>query len=275
MYKIINSVCIVILAAASLSVAVDYQVPVSSIAPIIDGNSLPNEWDNALSVDVSYPDLVASGGTSYIGEPAHDDLSANVKMLWDKDNLYVFARIFDNDNVWRKSYPGPYNGQDCFQMAFNLNNDQSAVFPGSGTTIFDFAADTADGMGASAYSHSDFLVKDIVLASKELEDGWQIEIAIPWVDTFGGFAYPGNRHGFGILLVDFDGGDTSATNFIFDFGSGQNTISDVTTWNTITLIGDDGCGANGRFAGDFNGDCYVNLSDLAIIAKQWGMDTLE
>ena len=273
MNKTIYSILLVA-AVCSICTAVDYQIPLAVVAPVVDGNSLPGEWDNALSVDISYPEILASGGGSLIGTPTNSDLSANVKMLWDADNLYIMARIYDNDNVWRGNYPGRYTVQDCFQIAFNLHNNPDSELFEEGATIFDFTAGTQDGYGADAYSHGTFNVSGVDIAGKEFADGWQVEIAMPWINTFGNFAYPGDRHGFGMLLIDYDGSDTGPKNFLVDFGNGENTISDISTWNTLTLIGENGCGVQGRFPGDLTGDCHITLADFAILAQQWGMDTL-
>ncbi len=271
MYKILSSMIIIMIGCA-VSSAFNYQIPLAATPPVIDGNALTGEWDSALNVNVSYPEILATGGTNITGTPTHADLSAGVKMLWDKNNLYIFVRVFDNNKIWSKNYPGPYNGQDCFQIAFNPNNNPNATFL-QDAPIFDFVPQTLDNHGVSAYSHDGyFTTGHFVLAGKELDDGWQMEIAIPWTGTFSTYAYPGSRHGFAMLLPDYDGG---STNFLVDFGNGENTISDITTWNTITLVGEDGCGAKGRFEGDLNGDCYVTLADFALFAQQWSMNSLE
>lgn len=272
MYKIKNLILIII-AACTISLAVDYQVPFAAVAPVIDANDLAGEWDGAVSIDISYPEILAAGGSSITGTPTHTDLSGNVKMLWDADNLYVYVRVYDDNMTFTKSYPGPYNGQDCFQVAFNVLNNSSAVVL-EDAAIYDFTAQTAGGTGASVYCHGVYNVSKLTVAGKQFADGWQMEIAIPWYATYHRYAYPGDRHGLGLLLVDYDGG-TTLTNFLADFGGGENTISDAATWNTITLVSTDGCGPHGRFAGDLSGDCYVTLIDAAILAQQWGMDTLE
>ncbi len=263
----------IILGVCAIAAAVDYQVPFTAIAPVIDGNSLPGEWDGSLNVSIAYPDIVSAGGADITGSgPAASDSSADVKMLWDADNLYIYVRVYDENKTFTKNYPGPFNGQDCFQIAFNLLNNSEAVFV-QDAPIYDFTANTANSAGASVYCHGIYNVNKLTVAGKEFADGWQMEIAIPW-DTYQHFARPGDRHGFGMLLVDYDGSAT-VENFLTDFGNGDNTITDITTWNTITLIGQDGCGVNGRFAGDINGDCYVTLEDFALIAQQWNMSTLE
>jgi hypothetical protein len=265
----------ILMMTCSFVMAVDYSIPAASTAPVIDANSVSGEWDEALSIDISYPEILSGSGTILTATtPSHADISAQVKMMWDSSNLYLFVRVYDEDPTYTKNYPGPYNGQDCFQVCFNLLNDQDATFLAD-APIYDFTPQTADQAGASAYKHEmpDYGVNSFELAGKELADGWQMEIAVPFYETFSHFARPGDRHGFGMLLVDYDGSST-VENFLADFGNGQNTISDITTWNTITLIGADGCGANGRFAGDLNGDCYVNLLDIASIASQWLGSTL-
>ncbi|MFI4911384.1 MAG: sugar-binding protein [Sedimentisphaeraceae bacterium JB056] len=272
MYKTIKSIFIIILGVCAIAAAVDYQVPLTFTAPVVDGNSLPGEWDGSLDVSIAYPGIVSAGGADITGSsPAASDCSADVKMLWDADNLYVYVRVYDEDMTFSKNYPGPYNGQDCFQVAFNLLDNSEAIFL-EDAPIYDFSANTADEVGASVAIHGIFNVDNLTVAGKEFEDGWQMEIAIPW-NTYQHFAHPGDRHGLGLLLVDYDG-DSPVENFLTDYGNGENTIDDITTWNTITLIGENGCGTNGRFIGDLNGDCNVDISDIASIASQWAQSTL-
>jgi len=184
------------------------------------------------------------------------------------------VRVYDDSKTFTKNYPGPYNGQDCFQIAFNPLNDQEAGFVQE-AAIYDLTAQTLNAAGASIYCHGIYNVSNFTVAGKEFADGWQIEVAIPWQATYKHYARPGDRHGLGLLIVDYDNGSTTVNNFLTDFGGGENTISDIATWNTLTLVGQDGCGANGRFAGDLDGDCYVTLADFAFIAQQWNMSTLE
>ena len=276
MYKITCSILLIILACTALATAFDRQVPYATTPPIIDANgeTAVSEWDGALTVSISYPELLASGGTNGMSSttPTHADLSANFKILWDENNLYIYARVYDDSLRWRSSFGTAFNDQDCFQVLFNFLNDPNAEFLHE-ATIFDITADTSDGYGAAAYAHGDYQVIHFVMESEILSDGWQMEVAIPWVATFHRAAYPGDRHGFSLTLVDYDGLTTPA-NFLLDFGNGSNTISDISTWNTITLIGPDGCGANGRFIGDISGDCYVDLADFALMAQQWGQNTM-
>lgn len=274
MNKKLMSIIAVVLGVCTIASGADYQIPFTAIAPVIDGNSLPGEWDGGLYINAAYPDIVNAGGADIMAtSPTAADCSADVRMLWDGDNLYVYVRVYDENKTFIKNYPGPYNGQDCFQMAFNPLNNPASVFT-QDAAIYDFTANTAGGTGAGAYCHGIYNAAGLIIAAKELPDGWQMEIGMPWYDMYQHFAHPGDRHGFGILLVDYDGSST-VENFLTDFGAGSNTISDISTWNTITLIGENGCGANGRFAGDLNGDCYVSLGDYMIIAQQWTMSTME
>ena len=273
MNKTIKSILVVIFCVCTIAAAVDYQVPLVMVAPVVDGNSLPGEWDGGLDVSIAYPGILSVGGTDIsASSPSVSDCSADVKLLWDADNLYMYVRVYDENKTFTKNYPGPYNGQDCFQAAFNLLNNPDAIFV-QDAPIYDFTANTANSAGASVYCHGIYNADNLTVAGKEFEDGWQMEIAIPWQATYQHFARPGDRHGFSLLLVDYDGSAT-VENFLTDFGNGVNTISDIATWNTITLIGEDGCGANGRFAGDLDGDCYVNITDFAALAAQWAQGTL-
>jgi hypothetical protein len=99
-------------------------------------------------------------------------------------------------------------------------------------------------------------------------NGYVVELAIGWNEIKPGLgAVQGDVHGIGLMILDFDG--SAADSLLCDFGNGANVINQPAQWNTMTLVGSDGCGSQGRYLGDINADCYVNLLDFALIAQQW------
>jgi hypothetical protein len=172
--------------------------------------------------------------------------------------------------MWRNTYPGPYNGQDTVQICFNPYNDSSATFEAD-AWIFDITAETVDTAGPDIYRHTGAFNSDPNIVKSVLDDAsdnYVIETVIAWDDFKSDMtALPGDIHGIGLMLLDFDG--SSADSLLCDFGNGSNVINQPDQWNTMTLVGADGCGSQGRYAGDINADCYVDMLDYSLIASQW------
>jgi len=264
----ITVLCISISAFAKIN----YNIPYVSVVPQYDGVLNAGEWDDALAVNVSYADFVTNGiGTSITATtPSAGDISGVYYFKWDETNLYMAFSVTDDLLQWRKTYPGPYNGQDAVQLCFNPYNNASAVFE-TGAWIFDIVAETSDTQGADIYRHTGTLNVDpnnIASTISPTNDGYVIEMVIAWDEIKPNLtATQGDIHGLGLMILDFDG--SVVDSLLCDFGSGVNVIAQPAQWNTMTLVGEGGCGSQGRYAGDVNADCYVNLLDFAVLAQSW------
>ncbi len=266
----ITVLCISISAFAKIN----YNIPYASVVPTYDGVISAGEWDDALAVNVSYADFVTNGiGAQVSGEtlaPTAADISGVYYFKWDETYLYMAFAVTDDMLQWRKAYPGPYNGQDAVQLCFNPYNNASAVFETS-AWIFDIVAETSDAQGADIYRHTGPLNNDPNMTASTISatnDGYVIESAVAWTEIQGSLtATQGDVHGFGLLILDFDG--SAVDSLLSDFGNGANVIGQPAQWNTMTLVGADGCGSQGIYLGDVNADCYVDLLDFAILAEQW------
>jgi hypothetical protein len=278
--KLLNMMLIIILSCISVY-AVDYFAYKAETAPTIDGVIGYSEWAN-LTVDMVCPDILnaPNQGSVIIGSengPLPSDASAQVYITWDASNLYIAIDVTDNNQNWRAYSPGPYNSQDAFQVCFNLNKVGTRYIgddPASDTAIWDIVADTADAAGAGIYSHGRAFsnIEQIQIEAQTNASGYVIEAAIPWGQIDGDYLPAiGDEHGVGFMVLDFD---NNALNALFtDFGEGENTIEQPSTWNTLRLISEDGCGLLSFSSGDVNNDCIVDLSDLSTLAVYWSKCT--
>lgn len=261
-----------IISICSTVSALNYNIPEAVAIPQIEGILSSGEWNDALEIQMSYPDIITppEEGALIVGtSPTASDSSAVWYIKWDADYLYIACVAYDNSMEWVRNFGQAYSGQDTVQMCLNLFNDPQSVFYQE-AAIYDFVPQTADNYGADVYRHNlDGLAADISIAGTVETDRYIIEVALPWAAHSGDYtsASAGDRHGFGLLIHDLDGGTTK--NLMTDFGSGTNVISQPAQWNTITLVKQNGCGEHGIFQGDINQDCYVNIADFAELASQW------
>lgn len=269
-YLIILTIVLLNMSAVCLA-RVEYYVPKAVSIPTIDGILSAGEWADALAVEMAYPDIVTAPkeGTDILGTaPSASDISSTWYLKWDEDALYIACDVNDDVQLFTRPYPGPYNDQDIMQLCLNLNDDPNAGFLEE-AAIFDLAPDTNDSAGADIFRHDlayDYDPNDIA-ATINSGQGYILEVVIPWTSVSSNFfAYPGQRHGFGMMMLDYDNG--SDISLITDFGNGVNVIGDPNGWNTMVTVDGD-CGRQGRSQSDISGDCHVNLDDFALLAADW------
>jgi hypothetical protein len=262
----ITIMCFAVIALANIN----YEIPFTSSVPDYDGVIGAGEWDDALAVSVSYEDFVinGSGATVHGTTPEPNDISGTYYFKWDQDYLYMAFDVTDDVLMWRKDSPGPYNAQDAVQLCFNPYNNASAVFQ-EDAWIFDIVAETADSYGADIYRHTGAINVDPNMIESTLgSEGYTIEIGLKWSDIKPALSGKvGDVHGLGLIILDFDG--STVDSLITDFGDGANVIGEPTQWNTMSLVGADGCGSQGLYSADINRDCYVDLLDYSFFATQW------
>jgi hypothetical protein len=270
--KITKSYLIVLLLTAAVF-AGTYYLPETANVPVMDGTVDSAEWSDALTVSMVLPDTVNNDdGTLVVGNlstPA-SDISGEWYMKWDSQNLYIACVVLDENLDLNNPAPGPFNGQDCVQFAFNPGNDQSAIYL-QDAFVYDIAPETSDSAGAWIYKHDgnrSYDPNSVIVTSSTDASGYTVECSLPW-QWLGIRGLAGDEIGFGLLLVDFDG-STGVETLFTDFGNGQSgVIGNPQMWNTMYLVDSSGCGSLGRYPGDLNGDCYVTLKDFALIADSW------
>lgn len=254
---------------------INYVAPFTKDVPVIDGD-ITSGWQNAMTFNMTYPDITTSPneGTLVHNEPnsldSAADLSADVYLMWDFDNLYIAARVYDDSLNFRLTGGGAMNAQDIFQFCFNVLNDPNAtIFVNA--PIYDLAVQDVNGDGPFLFKHegSGYTLPNAELGGQVLGDGYVLELKVPWSD-FDYAVKPGDIHGIGFLLVDYEGTSASVDTLMFDYAQGNSgNLANIDYWNTLTLVGENDCGLWGIVPADLNMDCSVNLSDLDIIVSGW------
>jgi len=249
---VLVSVALVVVLSGAVQAEMNYQAPQGTAT--IDGSMSAGEWDGAVEIDMSYPALLnppLEGGSLIAAPTSATDLDVTWSMMWDSSNLYLAARVTDQDYVPVSDLAGnAHNGGDCMQLCFNPNADPAGVFadPGpSEAAIWDFVPDTTDN-GADAFIHGGAGTGPVTALAIDgsftgdgifTPKGYIVEVALPWatvmapVDT----SYSptaGDVHGIGFLAVDRDNDDSLS--LILDFGSGANVIGTPSAWNKVTLV---------------------------------------
>jgi hypothetical protein len=170
------------------------------------------------------------------------DLSAKVRVGWDKNYLYLGVRVIDDVYVQNASGANIFKGDsieilldtnvsaDFYLAALNSDDFQLGISPGS----------PAPAQNTSAYlwfpSSSEGARGNVVIASRSREDGYVIEAAIPW-GVFGVSPVNGQNFGFAISVSDNDNPNQNVQQSMVS-SSPIRVLSDPTTWGNLVLVQD-------------------------------------
>ncbi|WP_176835622.1 MULTISPECIES: DNRLRE domain-containing protein [unclassified Paenibacillus] len=173
-----------------------YAIP--ELSPVIDGDL--SDW--AALAPVRLPQDGTVKISSYGGE---SDLSGDVKVAWDAQNLYVSARMTDNSFDQNETVANAWKG-DSLQFGI------SSGVPGESLKGYEFMISLPPS-GAKAYRALDpqdsvpGLITNYQLAivRNEAQKATTYEFALPW-SHMPGISPDQGLYGFSLLVNDADGG---------------------------------------------------------------------
>lgn len=188
------------IAFLSGNVFAQFQIPRAKIAPVIDGQMDP-AWDYAARDSIVHIFTDESSPTN------KEDFSAEFRMLWDDNNIYLLALVTDDiistshADYWQNDVLQIYiDGQNEKNEQYDLNDLQFFyVFNGGGT----FGVYSPNV--SSEFSETDFL--NCQFASSETDNGYIYEVALSITDLSNHLALnaeAGNQFGLDIAIGDND-----------------------------------------------------------------------
>jgi len=152
-----------------------YQIKKATVAIKIDGVEDEGEWDGHQLIDTLYNHNPTDTGVS--------KNSSEIRLTFDNDNLYIFAKHFDEgkriiQSLQRDSDKSQW-GSDAFTIAIDpINKKQSGV-------IFGVNAGGAEMDGnllvePSRTTYSDSWDENWISSTKQYDNYWIMEMAIPF-----------------------------------------------------------------------------------------------
>jgi hypothetical protein len=235
----------------------NYNIPKTTVVPVIDGSVSIGEWTDARTVEMVYPAFVTAPNTGtvqngYQPPDSPDDYSLYGYLKWDDSNLYVLGVVYDQT----------HDSGDLTAICFNPFNNPSANFP---TNVFSWIL-KSDCTIVPFYTAGP---TNSVLACSNGVGNYVFEARMPWTDFISSYVPSnGDVHGFGLLAQDYDTPGVLG-HFIYDFGSGAANVGTPSTYNTITLVDQMSLGEAGTSDADIDLNYKVNLADFANIAENW------
>lgn len=199
--------------------------------PTIDGNL--GEWP----VEIYSVDHVVYGGGDYAGSA---DLSANARIGWDEEYLYVGVRVKDDHYVQNASGENIFKGDS---VEILLDRQVSVDFYLNSLSADDYQLGLAPGSPLPGDDPEAYLWfpstlsgsrSDVELGVTSLEDGYRLEAAIPW-DVFDVSPETGDHYGFAVSVSDNDDEDENVQQSMVSNDPARN-LADPTTWGDLTLV---------------------------------------
>jgi hypothetical protein len=154
--------------------------PISIDGQLGDWSKVPGGWNLVGSAHVT------GGLSKWHGD---DDLSANVKMAWRQEGLYIAADVTDakifaqhGENMWKGDYIGLYVDAapdvDKGRTSFGAGQYNIGLSPGNFKQTGDIITDV--GPEAYMFAPRETECPDIQVASQRTEKGYTLEALIPW-----------------------------------------------------------------------------------------------
>jgi hypothetical protein len=200
--------------------------------PTIDGDI--GDWPQSLYA----VENVVSGRGYYANKK---DLSAEVKLAWDMQFLYIGALVRDTKFVQNAAGSLLWKGDS---LEILLDTDLGGDFDHAQPSLDDYQLGISPGNlnenptpEAFRWAPRQFAggIISTQIASRLTDDGYMIEAAIPW-SVFFITPYQGQHFGFLFSVSDNDSIDKDEQHSVISFAP-QRQIHDPTTWRDLVLGG--------------------------------------
>ena len=165
------------------------------------------------------------------------DLRGKIYLAWDKNALYLFAVVADDDvrNPFREQ--NPWTG-DALELFMDMRSGEELGNPSYGPGVFQiFVIPPDEGHEAPSFEvwqpgKTEF--RDVETASLVMEDAYSLEVRIPWKNLTKEEIKPGKTIGFEATLDDVDEGDYTHRQLVWR--GGANNWRDPSLFSRLVLV---------------------------------------
>jgi hypothetical protein len=208
------------------------NVVYKEIPPTIDGDI--GDWQLPLYA----VETVVSGQGYYANK---NDLSAEVKLAWDMQFLYIGVVVRDTKFVQKATGAQLWTGDS---LEILLDSDLAADYDGKQLDFDDYQVGISPGNLNENPIPEAYLwaprqlageVASVLIGSRLTDDGYMMEAAIPWSEL-DITPSAGQYYGFLFSVSDNDFADKNAQQSVISFAP-QRLLHDPTTWRNLVLSG--------------------------------------
>lgn len=228
---------------------ITHSVPRVANAPLVNGTFDPGEWDMGYYTEATFDNWVArSAGNSR--QVAADAVRSEggIYLVATDEALYMAAQIVAPTLSITTPFGAASNNESGVQMALSL--EANPAVRDNASVLWDFTAATLDGgaltgpanvFGRWGITGGYDAAWGIETAGSITDDGYIIEVKMPWDTMRNAVNVPVTnalqkgdvfRLSFIVVNVLEDG---TVNELLVDFGNGEMTIGNATTWNTAVI----------------------------------------
>ncbi len=198
---------------------VPISIPPAGSAPTVDGN-VDEVWNSVPAHAISH--------VVYTPPSSEADLTANFKMMYDNQALYILVDVTDDRLV---SDSAEYWMDDGVEVFIAAENNKSDVY-GDKDYQYHFDWDnTAPAMGESHRNNTN----GVQYAFARTDKGYRLEAKLPWT-TLGTTPAPGKKIGLDVHVNDDDDGGDRDTKIMW-FGTHDIAWQQPSAFGTAELGG--------------------------------------
>lgn len=223
----ITLVLVSLISTGAFAASPEWVAVKTDTPPTIDADFSDEVWQTATEF-VLNNELVESAGTVIWrgGSQTEINNSGSFYLLWDKDFLYLYAKVQDNDVFTGRALGEPLNsGTDGLQIVMH---------PTDARWIIDITPGQLTENTPLIWEHWNIVgnILDVDVAAKITEEGYEIEVAFPWSmfhaaqEIKTDYAFP-----FGMIIQEYQD-----DYLMMDFGEGDRVIGNASRWNTLSLV---------------------------------------
>jgi len=230
------SLAIIFLSAHILQAAEKpYQKPTVKIPKVAKSVVIDGKLDE-YSKPLIFMDNESFEKLLYNSWNGKDDLSADIYLLWDDQNLYLAAKITD-DAPFMNSKDGPdiWDG-DCIEVTFGMDekaDPQRLYFGKKDYQLGLSPGNKKDIRAGDWFWRRDDYIGGVEVAAQPWEKGYTIEAKIPF-SVLGGFKPEvGKKFDFDVAVDD---GDKSKRKIQFVWTGTKDFYANPSEWGTAILV---------------------------------------
>ncbi|TAK12540.1 MAG: hypothetical protein EPO32_08255 [Anaerolineae bacterium] len=169
------------------------------------------------------------------------DISAQARLGWDEDFLYIGVRVFDNKFVQQASGAQLYRG-DSLELLLDVQLDEDLNAASLSADDYQLGISPGDLIAGTVQPEA-FIwaprlevgrLDGVVIAAGLTADGYIIEVAIPW-SALGVTPAAGQTFGGLVSVSDNDDVTANTQQTVVSFAPGR-AIHDPTTWRDLVLL---------------------------------------
>ncbi len=182
-----------------------YTLKKASDSITIDGSL--DEWGDAASLDINSENQITRNQDGWTKE----DIYAQVSFAYDKENIYVAGRIYDDQGPHNPNPPNELWKGDALEVYLGLRGpSRLKVIDKKQDFQIGLAPTTESGEGVVFLFHEDVILDDGKVAYTKTESGYNLEARIPIQSLIEDDQFtlePGQVIGLDVQVDDLDDGD--------------------------------------------------------------------